>query len=167
MHMTSFEKARPLHRPLHRIKQARKSAGVSLRTIARRTKTTVTALRAQEHEHADIRLSDLYRWQQGLRIPVEELLQEPAESLSEPIRQRACLLRIAKTAHSLVKECTSPATQSLAQTLLGQLVEIMPELKDVGPWHDRGQLRSLDELGRVAEAPIETEQLLAGPPDDE
>ena len=58
-------------------------------------------------------------------------------------------------------------TQGLAQTLLNQLVEIMPELREVGAWHDRGQLRSLKELGRVVDAPIKAEQILAGLPDDE
>jgi hypothetical protein len=31
-----------------------------------------------------------------------------------------------------------------------QLVEIMPELRDVNPWHTVGQRRTLDELGRIA-----------------
>jgi hypothetical protein len=32
-----------------------------------------------------------------------------------------------------------------------QLVELMPELKDVAAWHSIGQRRSPDELGRTAE----------------
>jgi hypothetical protein len=32
-----------------------------------------------------------------------------------------------------------------------QLVELMPELKDVAAWHSVGQRRSPDELGRAAE----------------
>jgi hypothetical protein len=39
----------------------------------------------------------------------------------------------------------------MAETLVSQLVEIMPELKDVSPWHTYGQRRSLDEVGRVME----------------
>ncbi len=43
-------------RPLHRIRQERLSAGISLRTMARRTNLTIAELKAQEDEHADIRL---------------------------------------------------------------------------------------------------------------
>jgi hypothetical protein len=32
-----------------------------------------------------------------------------------------------------------------------QLIELMPELKDVAPWHSVGQRRSPNELGRIAE----------------
>jgi hypothetical protein len=32
-----------------------------------------------------------------------------------------------------------------------QLVELMPELKDVAAWHSVGQRRSPNELGRTAE----------------
>jgi hypothetical protein len=32
-----------------------------------------------------------------------------------------------------------------------QLVELMPELKDVSAWHSIGQRRSPNELGRTAE----------------
>jgi hypothetical protein len=39
----------------------------------------------------------------------------------------------------------------MAQTLCEQLTEMMPELKEVAPWHTVGQRRSLDEMGRVAE----------------
>jgi hypothetical protein len=41
--------------------------------------------------------------------------------------------------------------ERLAQTLVEQLVEMMPELEQVNPWHAVGQRRSLDELGRAAE----------------
>jgi hypothetical protein len=31
------------------------------------------------------------------------------------------------------------------------LVEMMPELKEVGAWHSVGQRRTLDEMGRIVE----------------
>jgi hypothetical protein len=34
--------------------------------------------------------------------------------------------------------------------LIEQILEIMPELTDVGPWHSVGQRRPLDDLGRAA-----------------
>ena len=32
--------------------------------------------------------------------------------------------------------------------------DLMPELKEVSPWHSVGQRRSLDEMGRIAEQPL-------------
>ena len=45
----------------------------------------------------------------------------------------------------------SPAANRLVETLIIQLIEIMPELEEVGAWHTVGQRRSLDEYGRAAE----------------
>ena len=42
----------------------------------------------------------------------------------------------------------------LAQTLINQLLELMPELEHVTPWHSVGQRRSKDEMGRIAECPV-------------
>ena len=42
----------------------------------------------------------------------------------------------------------------MAQMMVEQLVEVMPELKEVSPWHQFGQRRSLDEFGRVMERTI-------------
>ena len=39
----------------------------------------------------------------------------------------------------------------MAQVLVDQLIEVMPELEDVSPWHQFGQRRSLDEYGRAVE----------------
>jgi hypothetical protein len=44
--------------------------------------------------------------------------------------------------------------ERMATMLEQQLVEIMPELKDVAAWHSVGQRRSHDELGRTAERVI-------------
>ena len=34
--------------------------------------------------------------------------------------------------------------------LVEQILEIMPELEDVTPWHTVGQRRTLDDVGRTA-----------------
>ena len=47
----------------------------------------------------------------------------------------------------------------LAENLIDQLQELMPELKEVSPWHSVGQRRGLDEVGRIAEQPISDEML--------
>jgi hypothetical protein len=33
--------------------------------------------------------------------------------------------------------------------LIEQILEIMPELEDVTPWHSVGQRRTLDDIGRT------------------
>ena len=35
--------------------------------------------------------------------------------------------------------------------LVGQLIDLMPELAEVSAWHSVGQRRTQDELGRIAE----------------
>ena len=147
---------RPLEvEQMHRIRTVRLQQGVSLRTAARQMGSTIRELRKQEDESNDLKLSDLHRWQKALDVPLCELLVEPDHStLSPPVMERARLLRMMKTAQSLLENATTPGLERLAQNLVNQLIEIMPELKDVAPWHTYGQRRSLDEVGRVAEQPV-------------
>jgi hypothetical protein len=56
-----------------------------------------------------------------------------------------------KTAAAIRELAESDRIERLAQTLVEQLVEIMPELAEVSPWHAVGQRRTLDEYGRTAE----------------
>jgi transcriptional regulator with XRE-family HTH domain len=137
--------------PLHRIQEVRRLQGMSLRTAARQLGTDVRSIRAQEQASSDLRLSDLYKWQAALEVPVDELLVDSAEPLSRPVKERAQMVRVMKTARALVENACSPATERMAQNLIEQLTELMPELKDVSPWHSVGQRRGLDEMGRIAE----------------
>jgi hypothetical protein len=52
---------------------------------------------------------------------------------------------------AIEETATSTSIQRFATMLEQQLVEVMPELKDVAAWHSIGQRRSPDELGRTAE----------------
>src|SRR5690606_29425863 len=115
---------------------------------------SVRQLRTEEEATTDLRLSDLYRWQQVLGVPTEDLLCEPDGSLSRPIMERARMVRIMKTAATILENASTPRMERLAQTLVEQLVEIMPEVEEINPWHAVGQRRSLDELGRTAERPL-------------
>jgi transcriptional regulator with XRE-family HTH domain len=145
--------------PLHRVAQVRKEQGVSLRTAARQLGSDVQELKQQEAENTDLRLTDLYAWQRVLDVPVADLLVEPDSPLSRPVMERAQLLRLMKTAAAMLERSNSAAIRRLAQTMVDQLVEIMPELKDVSPWHAVGQRRSLEEIGRIAEQPLAEEVL--------
>lgn len=139
---------------LHRINTVRLQQGVSLRSAARRLGTDMATVRTQTEETSDLRLSELYRWQEILDVPLVDLLVDPGTPLSRPVMERAQLVRMMKTALAIRECANTPQLERLIQTLLEQFVELMPELKDVTPWHSVGQRRSINELGRIAEHPI-------------
>jgi transcriptional regulator with XRE-family HTH domain len=139
---------------LHRIQEVRRLQGMSLRTAARQLGTDIRSIRAQEQDTTDLRLSDIYKWQRALEVPVSELLVDEDEPLSRPVRERGAMLKIMKTVRSIVESAESGPTRRMAENLVEQLLEIMPELKEVSPWHSVGQRRSLDEMGRIAEQPL-------------
>lgn len=142
-------------RTLHRIQAVRIQQGMSLRTAARQLGIDVRAVRSQEHASADLRLSELYQWQKALDVPAVDLLEESSEPLSRPVAERAKMVRVMKTAASLLETAGNPATRRMAENLVEQLCDVMPELKEVSPWHTVGQRRSLEELGRAAEQVID------------
>jgi transcriptional regulator with XRE-family HTH domain len=136
---------------MHRVRTVRIQQGVSLRTVSRHTGRDVRSLRVQEDETADLRLSDLYEWQRVLDVPVSELLVESEAPLSRPVMERAQLIRLMKTAAAMLEHAPNTAMRCMAETLVAQLTEIMPELKEVSAWHTYGQRRSLNEYGRVVD----------------
>jgi transcriptional regulator with XRE-family HTH domain len=127
---------------------------MSLRSAARQLGTDIRSVRAQEQSTSDLRLSDLYRWQAALDVPIEELLMDSPETLSRPVAQRAKMVRIMKSALAIQETADTPALRRMADNLVEQLVEVMPELREVSPWHSVGQRRSGEEMGRIAEQPI-------------
>ncbi len=148
---------------LHRIKQVRIAEDVSLRSVARRMNQETSILRDQEQEDTDLTLTELYRWQAALNVPVQELLIEPERALSEPIRTRASLIRMATTAKAVLKTSTTRVTRCLAQDLLHQLIDMMPELKSLLPelnyrrsWRELKTRGTSPSLGRTAERIIDT-----------
>ena len=138
-------------KPLHRIADVRRRQGISVRSAARRMHTSIDQVRRQEEPGNDMLLSELLRWQQALDVPLADLLVETDGPLSEPIMTRARLLRIMKTVRAIKETATSSSIQRFATMLEQQLVELMPELKDVSAWHSIGQRRSPNEVGRTAE----------------
>jgi transcriptional regulator with XRE-family HTH domain len=136
--------------PLHRLAAVRQRQGMSLRSVARQMNVEASVARAQEQETTDLSLSDLHKWQQVLGVPIAELLVDAGDDLSPPIRKRAQMVRVMKTAMSILELARQPSIERLAQTLVNHLVELMPELRDVAAWHTVGQRRRLDEYGRAA-----------------
>jgi transcriptional regulator with XRE-family HTH domain len=138
-------------RPLHRIAEARRQQGISARSAARRMRTTMDQVRREEEPTCDMPLSELYRWQRALQVPITELLVDSEAPLSEPVLTRARLLRVMKTVRAIKETAGSAPVLRFATMLEQQLVEMMPELQDVDAWHSVGQRRSPNELGRAAE----------------
>jgi transcriptional regulator with XRE-family HTH domain len=135
--------------PLHRLAEVRRREGLTRRAVARRLGVTMTVVQQQEQPSSNISLSDLYQWQKALAVPLTELLSEPEGNLSRPIELRAQLLKAMKTARSLQQRARQASVQRLAQTLIDQIVEIMPELKDITPWPAVGSRRKRHELGQA------------------
>jgi transcriptional regulator with XRE-family HTH domain len=136
---------------LHRLRSVRQSEGISRRAMARRLNTDVQSVTRQEDESADLPLSTLYRWQAALGIPIEELLVETGAELSPPVLERSQMLRLMKTAMSIVEQAKQLGIRRMGQNMVDQLLEIMPELAGVGAWPSVGQRRSLKELGQAAQ----------------
>ena len=136
---------------LHRLASVRRLQGISRRTIARRLNVDIASVKQQEAETSDLPLSVLYQWQALLEVPAAELLVDSEEALSGPVLQRARMVRIMKTVLSILERSNQPGVKRMAQNLVEQLVELMPELKGISAWHAVGQRRRLDEYGRAAE----------------
>lgn len=136
--------------PLHRLAEVRRLQGITRRTLARRLNCDINTIKEQELPTTDLPLSMLYQWQKVLEVPVAELLVEEEEPLSAPVMKRAQMVRLMKTAAAILERSQQPAIQRMAQMLVEQLVEVMPELKGVSPWHAVGRRRTQDELGAAA-----------------
>ena len=137
--------------PLNRLQQVRQQQEMSMRSVARQTGVSVRILRKQEKANADLRISDLRKWQEALDVPMGELLEEPDTQLSAPVMERARFVRLMKTASAIAERAEAKGIQRMAQMMVDQLTDLMPELEGVTPWHAFGQRRGLDELGRVVD----------------
>ena len=143
---------------LQRVAEAREQQGFSLRTIARRTGIDLRTLRSHENPTTDMKLSELRRWQLALEVPMVDLIEDDAQPLSSPVRDRANLVRIMKTVVAIKEAGGSPRIQRLAEMLFEQMVELMPELKEIGGWPQHGSRRSSGS-SRIIEQQIDTQSL--------
>jgi hypothetical protein len=60
------------------------------------------------------------------------------------------MVKLMKTAAALRDRTADTHAGRLVTMLVDQILEIMPELADVAPWHTVGQRRTLDDVGRTA-----------------
>lgn len=107
-------------------------------------------VRHQEHPDSDVRISEILMWQQVLEVPLAELLVEGEGQLSGPILERSRMVKLMKTAAAIRERTKGTPLERMVEMLVAQILEIMPELEDVTPWHTVGTRRTLDELGRTA-----------------
>ena len=145
---------------MHHIRTVRMQQEVSMRAAARRSGVDVRTLRRQERETSDLRLSDLHNWQKALDVPIAELVEEPGAHLSKSVMERAQMVRLMKTAAQILEKAESESMNCMAQVMVNQLVDMMPELEGVSAWHEFGQRRSLDEYGQAAERCLSHDSLV-------
>ena len=93
----------------------------------------------------------LHKWAKAPGLPVSELVKETDSAMSTPLLKRARLVRVMKSAMAILKRADNPQTKWLAQRMVDQLIEIMPELRGVTAGRAEGKLCRLDELGVAAE----------------
>jgi transcriptional regulator with XRE-family HTH domain len=139
------------NRPLHRLATVRKQQGISQRNVARHLGVETATVCQLEHEATDLPLSLIYAWQKVLDVPAAELLVDSNAPFSPSVLHRARLIRVMKTTASIREKVHTKSLKSLVATFAEDLLEIMPELREVAGWNTVGRRRALDELGQVVE----------------
>lgn len=158
---TKPEAVPSLPKNLQRVARAREQQGFSLRTISRRTGIDLRTLRTHELPTTDLKLSELRSWQLALEIPLVDLIEDDLQPLSSPVKDRAMMVRIMKTVVAIKEAAGSPRMQRLSEMLFNQMVELMPELKEIGAWPQHGSRRSCGD-SRIVEQQVNTKTLGSG-----
>lgn len=146
-------------RALHRIAEVREQQGLSLQSLSRRMGVDVRELKQQEQSESNLTLRELYCWQKALDVPIQHLLCEEEDGLSEATQTRAALVKLMKTVVALTEVATAPRVVRLTTMLREQMIEMMPELAEIGGWPNYGSRRPTDQLGRIGENPIDVSGL--------
>ncbi len=142
----------------HRLAEVRAQQGLSLRTVSRRTGIDVKELRRQEQPTCNLTLAQLMVWQKALEVPLVDLLVDESDLLSRPVKERAQMVRIMKTIVSLGEVCQSNTRLNRLTTMLReQVLQLMPELVEIGGWPQCGSRRGSDVLGRIFHEPVKVE----------
>ncbi len=137
-------------RPLHRLAATRNDQGVSLSTVAKKLGIEIAEARRQEQTTTDLLLSQLYRWRDVLETSVGDLLIEPEEIPTNPIKCRSQLVKMMKSVQTILETTKEDGTRIMAEMLAAQFVDLMPELKNINAWPSIGQAREQRDLGQAA-----------------
>ena len=144
---------------LHRIAEVRVQQDLSLRAISRRTGVEVQELKQQELPESNLTLTELTCWAKALEVPIENLIVDRDSELSDPVQSRAAMVKVMKTVVALTEVAVSPRVARLTTMLREQLIELMPELAEIGGWPNFGSRRPSDQQGRIGENPIDVQNL--------
>jgi transcriptional regulator with XRE-family HTH domain len=148
----------------HRLATVRREKRLSEKEVAERLHVDVEVVRRQEQETSDLTLSTLYRWQQLLRVPLAELLIEEGVPLGIPSQTSdPSLMALATMVLKILEETRQPAVRRLAHTLIDQLVELVPELRQAGALKEAGRNQLLDEQGRATGRTLPVDFFLESP----
>jgi transcriptional regulator with XRE-family HTH domain len=118
---------------LHRLGRVRQQRKLSREDVARALRVPVSEVERQEQETSDVSLSELYQWQRLLQVPLSELLVESRNPLSLPPVRQAQMSSLAGTAVKILDESKQTPIRRMAQTLINQIVELMPEVEQLLP----------------------------------
>jgi hypothetical protein len=117
---------------------------------------SLSNVRDEEDGDDDLSLVQLQRWQLALEVPLSELVISAESQLSEPTRNRAAIVRLARTTALLQRNSKKETNRRLACRMLDQLHELMPELRDldISPEaapvsHEKPQLPGHEEATRT------------------
>ena len=132
---------------LHQIATIRRNQSLSLLNCAHKLGLTLQEARIQEQPTSDLTISQLLAWQEVLDVPLSEILGQTGDFLENPIRNRALMIKVMKSAKQILQVTRESRIRYMAETLVNQLVELMPELKDIGAWPDVGQSHENREPG--------------------
>ena len=113
----------------HYIAEVLKNQGISIALCAKRLGVTQEEVLRQLNPFSNLTLNQLFSWSEVLDVPLPELLPFDA-STSDPIRNRALLLRIMKTARQIQSLSAHTSVQYAAETLVVQLLELVPEIRN-------------------------------------
>lgn len=139
-------------RAMHRVREVRREQGISIKRASQHLGVSVEEARRQEEPTTDLTMSQLFAWQKLCETPIADLLVEPDCELSGPVLARARMVRVMKTVQAIMERTGQVSVKRLAQTLVNQLVELMPELKGVSSWHAVERRQSCNQNARILES---------------
>ena len=116
---------------IHRIREARRIEGVSIKTAGRRLGINRQQVLAEENPNTDLTVSRLHEWAAALQVPVADLISE-CDGLSLGTHQRQAIIRAARQCKLLLNRATpNSPTDRIGNNILAALIEAMPEVVDV------------------------------------
>lgn len=133
----------------HYLAETIKNQRISLNVCAKRLGITKEEALAQIDPDSNLTLQQLFDWSEVLEVPIAELLPFDAK-LSDPIRNRALLLRVMKTARQIQRISKDTPVEFVAATLVAQLLELAPDFATVEAWPSVGKSRLAQSPGLAA-----------------